>query len=141
LWLLWRERRAAARNCAIVALVVLGVGLGVGLSETAFLPLAFAGALLALALDSGPVARFFACRPLHWLGDVSYSTYLAHFFLFVLFKIMFVGDDLQLTWATLGAFLALVLGASAVLYRGLEKPAQRWLNVRTPGFAARPALR
>lgn len=141
LWLLWRERRATARTCAIAAIVVLGIGLGVGLPETAFLPLAFAGALLALALDSGPVARFFACKPLRWLGDVSYSTYLAHFFLFVLFKIVFVGDDLQLTWAALAGFLVLVLGASAVLYYGLEKPAQRWLNARAPGFAARPALR
>ncbi|HTM96823.1 MAG TPA: acyltransferase [Croceibacterium sp.] len=141
LWQLWRARRAAARNCALAAAAVLGIGIGLGLSEAAFLPLAFAGALLALALDGGPVARFFACKPLRWLGDVSYSTYLSHFFLFVLFKILFVGDDLQLGWATLSGFLALVLGASAVLYHGLEKPAQRWLNAHAPAFAARPALR
>jgi peptidoglycan/LPS O-acetylase OafA/YrhL len=139
-WLLWRERYAAAWSCAIVAVALLGAGIGLSLSEIVFLPLAFAAALLALALDTGPVARFFACRPLRWLGDVSYSTYLAHFFLFVLFKIVFVGEDLQLGWATLAGFLALVLGASAVLYHGFEKPAQRWLNARAPGFAARPAL-
>jgi peptidoglycan/LPS O-acetylase OafA/YrhL len=141
LWLLWRDRRGTARNCAIAAAAVLGMGLGFGLPETMFLPAAFAAALLALALGTGPVARFFACRPLRWLGDVSYSTYLAHFFLFVLFKIVFVGDGLQLTWFALAGFLALVLGASAALYHGLEKPAQRWLNARAPAFAARPALR
>ena len=78
---------------------------------------------------------------LRWLGDISYSTYLGHFFLFVLFKLAFVGADLQLGWAGLAGYLALVLAASAALYRGLEKPAQRWLNARAPAFAARPALR
>jgi peptidoglycan/LPS O-acetylase OafA/YrhL len=140
LWQLWRDR-AAARNCAILAVATLGIGIGFGLPEPAFVPLAFAGGLLGLALDSGPVARFFASRPLVLLGDWSYSTYLAHFFLFVLFKLVFVGDDLQLGWVGLAGYLALVLGASAVLYQGLEKPAQRWLNARAPGFAARPALR
>jgi peptidoglycan/LPS O-acetylase OafA/YrhL len=141
LWQLWRERQMAAGGCAIAAGVALGIGIGAGLPEAAFLPFAFAGALLALALDRGPVARLLACGPLRWLGDVSYSTYLAHFFLFVLFKIVFVDDDLQLTWTALGGFLALVLGASAVLYHGLEKPAQLWLGARAPRFAARPALR
>jgi len=141
LWLIWRQRRAAVQACAVAAAAAFGVGIGFGLPEAAFLPLAFAAALLALALDRGPVSRLFASRPLRWLGNVSYSTYLAHFFLFVLFKIVFVGEDLQFTWATLGGFLALVLVASAVLYHGLEKPAQRWLNARAPRFGARLALR
>lgn len=139
LWLRWLDRRAG--RCALVAGTLLAAGIGFGLPEPAYLPPAFAAALLALALDKGPVARFFASAPLRWLGDVSYSTYLAHFFLFVLFKLVFVGDDLQLTWLGLAGYLALVLAASAALYTGLEKPAQRWLNARPPRLAARPALR
>lgn len=141
LWLRWREMRAAPWNCAAIAIALLGVGVWFRLPETDFLPLAFALGLLALALDTGPVARFFASRPLRWLGDVSYSTYLAHFFLFVLFKILFVGEDLQLGWGALAGFLVLLLGTSAVLYYGIEKPAQRWFNARTPRFAESPALR
>ena len=52
-------------------------------------------------------------RPVQWLGDVSYATYLSHFFLFVLFKLVFVGEDLQLTWLGLAGYLALVLAASS----------------------------
>lgn len=143
LWLLWRGQRAGrnAGVCALVAIMLLTAGIGLGRAEPAFLPAAFAAALLALALDQGLIARFFASRSLRWLGDVSYSTYLAHFFLFVLFKLVFVGDDLQLGWLGLAGYLVLVLAASAILYAGLEKPAQRWLNARPPRLAARPALR
>lgn len=141
LWLRWRGEGRLAIACAAVMLAALGLGFAAGLPETAFVPIAFAAGLLALALDGGPVARALASRPLRWLGEVSYSTYLSHFFLFVLFKLAFVGEDLQLGWAGLAGYLALVLAASAVLYSGLEKPAQRWLNARAPGFAARPALR
>jgi peptidoglycan/LPS O-acetylase OafA/YrhL len=139
LWLLWRASRAAL--CALAAAIMLAAGIGLGLPEPAYLPPAFAAALLALALDRGPMARFFAAAPLRWLGDLSYATYLSHFFLFVLFKLVFVGDDLQLTWLCLAGYLALVLAASAVLYNWLEKPAQRWLNARRPRLPARPALR
>jgi peptidoglycan/LPS O-acetylase OafA/YrhL len=141
LWQLWRERREAVPVCGAVAVASLGIGIGFGLPEPVFLPVTFAAALLGLALDSGPVARFFANAPLVRLGDWSYATYLAHFFLFVLFKLAFVGDDLQLGWGGLAGYLALVLGASALLYNGLEKPLQRRLNARAPSFAARPALR
>jgi peptidoglycan/LPS O-acetylase OafA/YrhL len=139
LWLLWRDRRAGL--CSLVAIALLAAGIGFGLPEPVFLPPAFAAALLALALDQGPLARVFASRQLRWLGDVSYATYLSHFFLFVLFKLVFVGEDLQLTWLGLVGFLVLVLAASAVLYSGLEKPSQRWLNARAPRLAARLALR
>jgi peptidoglycan/LPS O-acetylase OafA/YrhL len=141
LWQRWRGDHRPAIACGVAALAALGLGFVAGLPETAFVPLVFAAGLLGLALDGGPVARVLASRPLRWLGDVSYSTYLAHFFLFVLFKLAFVGDDLQLGWAGLAGYLALVLAVSAMLYGGLEKPAQRWLNARAPGFAARPALR
>ena len=74
-------------------------------------------------------------KTLTWLGEVSYSTYLAHFLLFILYKLAFVDASLQLGWAGLAGFLALVLAASAGLYYGLEKPAQRWLNRRPPRWA------
>lgn len=141
LWQRWRELRFAFSGCAAASLALLGGGIAFGVPETAFLPLAFAAGLLALALDRGPVARFLASAPLVRLGEWSYSTYLAHFFLFVLFKLAFVGENLQLGWAGLAGYLALVLAASAGLYAGLEKPVQRRLHARAPRFLARPALR
>ena len=99
----------------------------------------FFAALLALALGRGAMVRLLSARPLVYLGEVSYSTYLAHFFLFILWKIAFVDATMQLGWVSLAGFLALVLLASAALYRWVEKPAQQWLNAHPPRWLVRPA--
>ena len=136
LWQRWHGGRFAA--ALVVALAaVLGTAWATGLPETAFAPAAFALLLLALALDEGPLARFFASRPLRALGDISYATYLAHYFLFILFKIAFVGPDGQLTVIQFAAFLLVLLGVSAALFHGLEKPAQRALNGLRAGESVR----
>ena len=69
-------------------------------------------------------------RVIHWLGEISYATYMVHALLFLLFKILFVRDAGDVPLPLLGLFLVLVLGASAVLHHGVERPAQRWLNRR-----------
>lgn len=141
LWRQWRGRRGAAAACAAIGIAALTAGIVSSLPETAFLPAGFAFLLLALALDSGAAARLLGSAPLRWLGDVSYATYLSHFFLFILFKIAFVGEDLQLGWADLAAYLLIVLAVSGALYKWLEKPAQAALNARAPGFVRRwPAM-
>jgi len=141
LWRRWQGKSGAAPSCAIVGVAALTAGIASGLPETAFLPFAFASLLLALALDSGLTSRLLGSSPLRWLGDVSYATYLSHFFLFILFKIALVNDDLQLGWGGLAAYLLIVLATSGALYKWLEKPAQAALNARAPGFAARrPAM-
>ena len=98
-------------------------------------PAAFFTGILALALDRGTVSRLLSSRVAVYLGDISYSTYLAHFLLWVVFKMAFVGYDLQIGWAGLAGYGALVALASVLLYHGVEKPAQAWLNVRRPRWA------
>lgn len=140
LCLLWRRWQAEPRGGVLAALgcvAVLAIGLGLGLPETAWIPAAFYTGLLALALGRGPVVRLLGGRTLTYLGEISYSTYLAHFLLFILFKLAFVDASLQLGWAGLGGYLGLVLVASVGLYHGLEKPAQRWLNRHPPRWAER----
>ncbi|GAD48729.1 putative acyltransferase [Caenibius tardaugens NBRC 16725] len=132
LWQRWRGRPGAALAAGVLALAILVGGFLTGLPETGFVPAGMAVALLALALDRGGISRFLASRVPHWLGEISYSTYLAHFFLLILFKIAFVDASLQMGAAQLAAYLLLVLIASAVLYHGVELPAQRWLNDRMP---------
>ncbi len=139
--LLWQRWSGAAHAGSLAGLACLGIvatGLGSGLPETAFAPAAFLTGLLALALGRGWLVRLLCARPVVYLGEISYSTYLAHFFLFILWKIAFVDVSLQLGWAGLAGFLALVLAVSSALYHGLEKPAQRWLNARPPRWAERP---
>lgn len=136
LWEHWRGRSAMAAG-ALAAAGLFFAGRWLGVPETACLPLAFAGLLLALALDEGPVARLLGSRGPRWLGDVSYATYLAHVPLLVLVKLLFVGEDLQLSWTDLALYLAALLALSAALYRWLEKPAQSWLRQHPPFFGWR----
>jgi peptidoglycan/LPS O-acetylase OafA/YrhL len=84
------------------------------------------------ALAGGSAARASAALgPLHWLGEISYSTYLSHFLLFVLFKLVFVDQSMQIGWGKLGLFLLMVLTASVALYYLVERPAQQWLLRRS----------
>ena len=132
LWLAWRERRFALLGSAACGVVLMALGIGGWLAQTLFIPLMFAAFLLALALDRGPLARGLASRPLRWLGDVSYATYLVHFPLFILFKLLFVNDDLQVSPLGFASYCAVLLVLSGGLYHWLEKPAQRRLNALVP---------
>ena len=134
-WQGWRHHPATAPLAALAALSALAIGLTLGAIEAAFVPAMFAAALLALAADRGPVARLLSAPGLVYLGEISYSTYLAHYLLFTLVKLVFAGADLQISLFALALYAGAVLAASVVLYHGLEKPAQRWLNARQPRLA------
>lgn len=136
LWLLWRDhprRGRAAAAAAAGALAAVAVGAGLRLAETAWVPLALLLVLLFLGLSEGRAVRWLGAGPVHWLGEVSYSTYLCHYGLFIVFKLLFVDASLQLDALRLGGFVVLLLLASGVLYRGIELPAQRALNALRPG--------
>lgn len=139
LWLRWRAQRLTVPAAVLVGLTAAIAGAGFGLPEAVAAPAAFFAGLLALASARGLAVQLLASRPLRYLGEVSYSTYLAHFLLWALWKIAFVDASLQLGWASLGGFLALVLCASIALYHLIERPAQRWLNARAPRWIAGPA--
>lgn len=138
LWLAWKDRKGPLALYAGFAVFSLAALLS-DLPETLLVPLAFASLLLALALDHGPLARALSSRPLVWLGDASYATYLLHVPLLIAVKLVAVGDDLQMAPLVLVAYLLALTALSGGLYRWLEKPAQRWLNAHRPGaFALRP---
>lgn len=134
LWQRWRDRRDVA-----VAALLVGVGAAsgwaLGMPETLAVPLLFAAALLALALTSGSPVNPLEGRALHYLGQISYSTYLAHYLLFFSFKLAFVRDASDVPLALIALYLAIVLASSVWLFHGVERPAQRLLNnwkVRDP---------
>lgn len=131
---LWQRGAGSTAGWAGCALGWLLGGLALGWPETALVPpLAFA-LLLALAFCDNRLSRWLGRGAVLWLGEVSYSTYLAHALMFTLFKLAFVTPDLQIGWVGLAAYLALVLGASAMLNHWVERPAQAALNriARTP---------
>jgi peptidoglycan/LPS O-acetylase OafA/YrhL len=122
---------------------ILGAAWAFALPETAFVPACFfAGLILTLALGHGGLARILGGRALHYLGEISYSTYLVHALLFVVFKLAFVHGPVHLGLGQLAAYMALVLASSAALYAWVEKPAQRWLNglFRPSDGRAKPSI-
>ena len=136
LWHHWRDLRLAAPLAGLTCLGALATGWLAQLPETTFMPLAFASGLMALALSRSFITRALGQGTLLYLGEISYSTYLAHFLLFIIYKHLLVDATLQLGWPGLLGFLGIVLAASMALYHMVEKPAQRWLNNHAPRRAA-----
>ena len=126
----WRARPKLA-----LALALLALGAGLfwatgGRRETT--PLLFAGiALAALAMRG-----LAAWKPLVWLGDISYSTYLWHFPM-QLALIAFSAAVIPLPFSsplTLALYVGLVLAVSTLSFRYFEAPARaairRWTAPR-----------
>lgn len=101
-------------------------------SEIWTFPAGAACLILALAHASG-----FARNPLHWrpfvyLGQISYATYLAHFMLWIGFKILCVDDAGTVGTGTAAGFLLILFIASVILHEGIEKPGRAWLGRALP---------
>lgn len=140
LWRTWRANGAMTLACAATGTLALAATAMGDMPETLLVPLILAALLLALALDDGPAARVLSSRPLVWLGDASYATYLVHFPLLVVLKLVAVDESLQIAPGLFAAYVLFLLALSGGLHRWLERPAQRWLNARMPrGKAAASA--
>lgn len=149
-----------AAMTAAEGLIVFGVVAFVSAAGTSALsfmaPFVFSAAVLIFAAEGGLVSRVFHSRVLKWLGMVSYSIYLTHFF-FVLILPTLVKKLLHLDlWTAMPLadgqwvmvfgrndvegtlFYAIAVGvtlaASAFTYRWIEVPGREW----TRKWLARP---
>jgi peptidoglycan/LPS O-acetylase OafA/YrhL len=128
LWLRWREAwRLPALASAALALAALA-GWAFGAPETLTVPAAFAALLLALALTAAKRGNPLEAGWPHYLGEISYATYLSHYLLWFAFKLAFVENAHAVPWPLVTGFLLIVLACSAALYHWIERPAQRWVN-------------
>lgn len=133
---LWLATAPSPRTFSLAMLacaIAVVAGIVLKAPETAFVPLALAALILATALDRGIMARFLSSPVPRTIGEISYSTYLVHFPLFIVFKLAFVHGPAQISPLQLTGFCALTMIASAGLYFGVEKPCQRSLNRRCYG--------
>lgn len=129
LWLRWRDRPLAPALLSAIIGVALALGSLLGaLPETLAIPAGFAALLLALALTSGLRGNPLDSPALHYLGEISYATYLGHFLLFVVFKLVLVDDPGAVPPMLIALYLALVLASSIALHHLVERPAQGWIN-------------
>lgn len=128
LWVRWRESPVLpALATAAIGLAILAAHIAGLLPQTFALPLVFATLVLVLALTSGMRGNLLESAPVHYLGEISYATYLGHWLLWMGFKLVFItGHDMG--WGLFFLFVALVIASSAFLYHFVERPAQRWLN-------------
>ncbi len=77
---------------------------------------------------SAAIRNFLAVKPLVYLGDISYSVYLIHYPVQIALyaaTTRHMDDSILLSPFTFVAYLAVVLGTSALTHRYLELPAQR----------------
>ncbi|RYD54251.1 MAG: acyltransferase [Sphingomonadales bacterium] len=137
LWLRWREtwKLPAILSATLAASLATTTIAGL-LPETLAVPAAFAAALLALALMRGSPLEG---RAIHYLGEISYATYLGHYLLWFAFKLALVDDAHAVSLPLIALYLGMVLIASIALYHMVERPAQRWINrlsLPLPGLPA-----
>lgn len=130
LWMLWYDNRGPSLAAATLS-IAMGAAWASGLlAETLAFPSIAALALLALASAEASHWNIFRARPLVWLGEISYSTYLIHFGGWTVFKLLFVADAARVPLWQAGLFLACVLAGSALCYRFIEQPGRRWISAR-----------
>lgn len=150
---------ATALATAVELLAVLGVVQFVSLagksSWSLLAPFVFALAVLIFASEKGWVSRVFRTAPLRWLGMLSYSIYMTHYFIVLLMPKLIKGvfhvdlwtpmavadgsipaygrDNLEGT-LFFGLVLVLTIAFSALTYRWIETPGRDWSR----RFAGRP---
>ena len=128
LWTRWRDHGWIAAAGAFAMGAALLTSWDCGVPETLAVPGAFAAILLGLALTSDAPGNPLGMPALHYLGEISYATYLSHFLLFFVVKLALVRDAHAVPPVTIATYLALTLVASVALYHLVERPAQRRIN-------------
>ncbi len=126
---LWQRRSFGIDAIAVITLIATALLWAVnGASEVATVPALFAAIVYLIARTSSLRGNPLSSRPLVHLGDISYSTYLAHFFLWTVYKLIFVTDPSTVALPLMLGFLAATYGASELLYRLVEKPGRTWVQ-------------
>lgn len=128
LWQRWQGRGGVGVGALSAGAAMMLGWISGAFPETIAVPVGFAMLLLAAAILSGRRGNPLDGAALHFLGEISYATYLGHFLLFRLFKLCFVAAPGPIPPLSLAAYLVLVLASSVLLNHFVERPAQRWIS-------------
>ncbi len=94
-----------------------------GVADYLVMPAAFTLLIWAMLDGSNALARLLSTRVLLWLGQVSYSTYLTHYFVRGWLRLALV--DRVPGWMVMSLYIGLVLALSVLAYRLIEVPGRR----------------
>jgi peptidoglycan/LPS O-acetylase OafA/YrhL len=127
----------AADSAFLVVMLLLGALLHVAAPDLSIIAL-FPILILTAVLNRGRFARLLNSPPLIWLGNISYSLYLIHWFvLFVTTEVARLRPGADLAKLSLAASLLLMasmiavsLALSTLSYRFIEVTGRRWLRQR-----------
>jgi len=122
IWYHWGSTKVSHSLAGLLIALGLGAMFMAGLApDFAVLPTAFA--LLILIFSSQDFGWLLSWRVLIILGEISYSTYLVHYFVKDWVKFLMIGNVTS-PLLILVAYLGVVLVLSITLYNGVEKPSR-----------------
>lgn len=126
-WWSAMEQRRMLVACTAALLAAMGAALiASGISQPAGVPLVMA-ALVIAALEASRARRpLLGGAVAQWFGQISYALYLSHFFLWILFKLLFIADPDRVSAPAVAAFIVVVLGVSHLLHHHIERPGRQW---------------
>jgi peptidoglycan/LPS O-acetylase OafA/YrhL len=131
--MIWRRNAPKPNPLVTVAIAGAGSILAVlwfaGLArETFVVPLIGSACVYCLARTSNGAGNPLSGRVLRYVGDISYSTYLIHYPLWTLFKLIFVRDVNHVAAPLMFLYLGATFILSALLYHMIEQPGRSWVQ-------------
>nr|WP_245215964.1 acyltransferase [Pararoseomonas baculiformis] len=113
---------------AILGMGLLGLAIGSeGIRDYVAVPIASSLIIYGLASQGRIASALGAITALVWIGEVSYSTYMSHYFIRDWVRFLLVGAG-QPSLFALAVYMCLTLLASSLLYRFVEQPGRYWLR-------------
>ncbi len=118
----FRIGQGAGYLLLIAALLAFYAGVKAGISDYYFAPLCFAGILLGLISTSGVIHRALSIKPLVYIGEISYSIYMVHYWVLYMMTMFFLetGEIPSLIW--IGLYTLATIVFSAFTYHFVEVP-------------------
>ena len=118
-----QRSRAATRLALGVAFVSIAAYSLLPIPDYVVMPLAFVAIVFALIDEDGRLATILRSKALQFLGTISYSTYMLHYFVKIWTKFVLVRPGIPSALA-FPAYALAVLAGSALLYSVVERPGQ-----------------
>ena len=120
----WFQRRGPAKGSVgplVCAAVILTICFAGRVPDYLGVPAAFVLIVFGLTAPTGPISNLLSWRPLLYLGEISYATYMVHYFIKDWVKFLLVRDGVP-NWLVFSTFVVVTLLASVALYKWVEVP-------------------